>query len=72
MTGESLFWIGVVLYSVVLLFALYMTRSEQLRNHVPFVGALVGFLGCIVWPVTFSVMLVSALWSTESRRSLFK
>jgi uncharacterized membrane protein YagU involved in acid resistance len=70
MTDSGVFWLGMVLYAVVLMGFLYMTRKEQAVNHVPWSGAIVGFLGCLVWPITMAVVaLVILLRGREGRRS---
>ena len=60
MAYEKLIWLGLVVYSLILLFTLAMTRSEQIKNRVPLHNAVLGFLGCVFWPVTVVVFLVSA------------
>jgi hypothetical protein len=60
----------MVLYAVVLMAFLYMTRKEQAVNHVPWSGVIVGFLGCVLWPVTMAIVaLVVVLHGPEGRRA---
>ena len=61
MEQHSLFWIAMVIYAFVLLFFLYMTRTEQTANRVPWRRAIVGFAGCIVWPITVCIVVLMML-----------
>ena len=69
MSGEPLFWFGISIYALFLLFALYMTRAEQVQNQVSLPSALVGFVCCVFWPATLLVMAVTVVVTRDRRHT---
>ena len=65
MTDHSIFWIGMTIYSVGLLLSLYMTRMEQTENNIPWRQAIVGFTGCVLWPLTLALFALFILRGAE-------
>ena len=55
----SFFWVGMVLYALVLLLFLYKTKKEQARNNVSWWGSIFGFFGCFFWPATVPVFAIA-------------
>ena len=50
-----------LIYALVLLGALCLTRNEQLRNDVPWKTALFGVIGCFLWPFVVLALLVTQM-----------
>lgn len=57
--ATELIWIFWLIYGTVLLAALCLTRSEQLRNGIPWKTACFGLVGCFLWPFVVLAVLVA-------------
>lgn len=63
---DQIFWLFWAIYALILLFALYKTRREQVRERIPLKTAFVGFLGCLVWPLTAFCLVV--YWGMTAKK----
>lgn len=68
--SEEMIWLFLAGYALILLFFLWKTRNEQVRNRISWNTAIVGFLACVFWPITaLSLLVVVAFGGGQAHRN---